>query len=83
MYPHINVILITEQPGAGEANMLVVADLDDIFLPRPTDLLINLKEARDALETLFNSLPDMFKDSTSTSSALGPALQAGSKLMVR
>ena len=66
-----------------EANMLVVGDLDEVFIPRPHDLLVNLKETRATLESLLSSLPDMFKDNLSTGSALGPALEAGSKLMVK
>ena len=63
--------------------MLVVADVDDIFIPRPTDLLVNLKEAHNALENLLTGVPEMFQNSMSTGSALGPALETGARLMVR
>lgn len=62
--------------------MLVVSDLDDVFLPKPTDLLVNLSEARPALESLLGRIGEMFQDNSIIGSALGPALQAGSKLMV-
>jgi hypothetical protein len=35
--------------------MLVVSDIDDVFLPKPTDLLVNLAESRASLEALFGS----------------------------
>jgi protein transport protein SEC24 len=63
--------------------MLVVSDVDDVFLPKPTDLLVNLAEARQALESLLGRLNDMFQENHTVGSALGPALQAGYKLMVR
>jgi protein transport protein SEC24 len=61
--------------------MLVVSDIDDVFLPKPTDLLVNLAEARASLETLLGRIGDMFQDNHVVGSALGPALQAGFKLM--
>lgn len=63
--------------------MLVVSDTDDVFLPKPTDLLVNITEARASLESLLARINDMFAENHSLGSALGPALQAGYKLMVR
>lgn len=62
--------------------MLVVGDLEDVFLPKPNDILVNLVEARAAIETLLGRLGDMFKDTHNVGSALGPALQAAFKLVV-
>ena len=62
--------------------MLVMSDLDDVFLPKPRDLLVNLNEARATLEGLLGRLSDMFQESHTVGSALGPALQAGFKLIV-
>ena len=62
--------------------MLVVSDIDDVFLPKPNDLLVNLTESRAALEVLLGKLNDMFAENHIVGSALGPALQAGFKLMV-
>jgi len=62
--------------------MLVVSDIDDVFLPKPNDLLINLTESRAGLEALLGKLNDMFAENHVIGSALGPALQAGFKLMV-
>ena len=62
--------------------MLVMSDLDDVFMPKPTDLLVNLSEARPQLENLLGRLSNMFKDSHSVGCALGPAMQAGFELIV-
>lgn len=63
--------------------MLVVGDLDDVFLPSPTDLLCNLTEARAGIESLVGRLNDMFKDTSNVGNALGAGLQAAFKLVVR
>ena len=70
------------QPGSTDSSMLVVSDVDDVFLPKPTDLLVNLAEAKASLESLLGRINDMFQDNHTVGSALGPALQAGFKLMV-
>lgn len=67
--------------GVTEAEMLVVSDLDDVFLPKPNDILINLTECRAGLDTLLGRLGDMFKDNTTVGSALGAGLQAAYKLI--
>ncbi|QRW18920.1 transporter protein Sec23 [Rhizoctonia solani] len=68
-------------PDSTDVTMLVVSDLEDVFLPKPTDLLINLKEARAGIEALLGRLNDMFQDSHAIGSAMGPALQAAYKLI--
>jgi len=62
--------------------MLVVSDIDDVFLPKPNDLLVNIAESRAALESLLGRIGDMFQENSIIGSAMGPALQAGFKLMV-
>lgn len=68
--------------GSTEPQMLVVGDLEDIFLPKPSDLLVNLVEAKTAIESLLARLSDMFKETHNVGSALGAALQAAFKLVV-
>lgn len=63
--------------------MLVVSDIDDPFLPKPTDLVVGLTEARASLEVLLGGFYEMFKGSMGQGSALGSALRAGYMLMVR
>ncbi|CAL1699436.1 unnamed protein product [Somion occarium] len=76
-----SLYFFTLPSGGAESSMLVVSDIDDVFLPKPTDLLVNLQEARPALETLLGRLSDMFQDNHTVGSALGPALQAGFQMM--
>lgn len=59
-----------------QPQMMVVADLDDPFLPLPDDLLVNLSESRSVVDTLLDSLPSMFENNVNIESALGPALKA-------
>ncbi|GAO46616.1 hypothetical protein G7K_0843-t1 [Saitoella complicata NRRL Y-17804] len=67
-------------PGQAEPNMLVISDLDEPFLPQPDDLLVNLHECREGVETLLSKMQDMFGGNTSTGNAMGPALRAAHKL---
>lgn len=64
-----------------EPQMLVVSDLDDVYLPKPVDLLVNLTESRPALENVLSRLNDMFKDNFTVGSALGPAMRAAYQLI--
>ncbi|EPQ25914.1 uncharacterized protein PFL1_06588 [Pseudozyma flocculosa PF-1] len=66
---------------SAEPEMLVVSDLDDVFLPKPNDLLVNLTECRAGVEALLGRLGDMFKDAPVNGSALGAGLQAAYKLI--
>ncbi|KAJ8269361.1 hypothetical protein COCON_G00119680 [Conger conger] len=69
------------QEGLSQPQMLVVSDIDDIFIPTPDTLLVNLKESKELVKDLLNALPAMFSNTRETHSALGPALQAAYKLM--
>jgi protein transport protein SEC24 len=62
--------------------MLVVSDTEDVFLPKPTDLLVNLAECRSSIESLLGRINDMFADNGIIGGATGPGLQAAYKLMV-
>ncbi|GAB4828333.1 Protein transport protein Sec24A [Ancistrocladus abbreviatus] len=73
-----------------QPQMMVVSDVDDIFVPLPDDLLVNLSESRRVVEAFLDSLPSMFQDTMNVESAFGPALKAafmvmnqlGGKLMI-
>ncbi|XP_006869405.1 PREDICTED: protein transport protein Sec24B [Chrysochloris asiatica] len=69
------------QEGLSQPQMLIVSDIDDIFLPTPDSLLVNLYESKELIKDLLNALPNMFTNTRETHSALGPALQAAFKLM--
>ncbi|KAK7344298.1 hypothetical protein VNO77_13744 [Canavalia gladiata] len=64
-----------------QPQMLVVSDLDDIFVPLPDDLLVNLSESRTVVEAFLDSLPSMFQDNMNLESAFGPALKAAFMVM--
>jgi len=64
-----------------EPQMLCVADLDEPFLPLPSELVVNLQESRHLVEALLDKLPTMFAGSLNPDSALFPALQAASAMM--
>ncbi|XP_066498556.1 protein transport protein Sec24B isoform X2 [Hoplias malabaricus] len=69
------------QEGLSQPQMLVVSDINDVFIPTPDSLLVNLKESQELVKDLLNALPGMFSHTRETHSALGPALQAAYKLM--
>ncbi|KAI8854513.1 hypothetical protein BC829DRAFT_424511 [Chytridium lagenaria] len=54
--------------------MLVVSDIEDVFLPLPYDLLVPLTE-------LLSQLPEMFAQTQITYNVLGRALQAAHKMI--
>ena len=62
--------------GLSNPQMLVVADLKELFVPAPDDLLVNLKDSRDVVESFLDNLPTMFAKNMSTQACLGPALKA-------
>ncbi|TYI85340.1 hypothetical protein E1A91_D05G433800v1 [Gossypium mustelinum] len=64
-----------------QPQMMVVSDLDDVFVPLPDDLLVNLSESRNVVETFLDSLPSMFQDNVNVESAFGPALKAAFMVM--
>ncbi|XVE80496.1 hypothetical protein DITRI_Ditri14bG0144600 [Diplodiscus trichospermus] len=64
-----------------QPQMMVVSDLDDMFVPLPDDLLVNLSESRNVFETFLDSLPSMFQDNVNVESAFGPALKAAFMVM--
>ncbi len=70
-------------PGGpnGEPSTLVVGDLEDVFLPKPNDILVSLVEAKAAVENLLGRLSEMYKNTSNVGQALGPALQAAFKLL--
>ncbi|XP_014217600.1 protein transport protein Sec24A [Copidosoma floridanum] len=59
---------------------MIMMDVEDVFLPSPDNLVVNLKEREELLKCLLIQLPQIFKDSHETSCALGAALQVAYKL---
>lgn len=67
--------------GLSQPQMLTVSDIDDIFLPCPDNLLVNLHESKELILDLLNQIPSLFEENLETGSALGAALQAAHKLV--
>ena len=51
----------------------VVAETDEPFVPVPDELIVNLKESREAVEALLDNLANTFAATTSVSSCHGQA----------
>ncbi|XP_013421986.1 protein transport protein Sec24A [Lingula anatina] len=67
--------------GLSAPQLLVVSDIEDVFLPMPDGLLTNLRDCKDLVKDLLSQLPKMFEGNKETNSALGAAMQAGLKMM--
>lgn len=65
------------KPGPAAApQMMVVAELDDVFCPAPEDLVVNLSECRECVDAVLDLIPRAFAETTQVESCMGPALQA-------
>ncbi|KAJ1729347.1 COPII subunit [Coemansia sp. Benny D160-2] len=69
------------RPDTTEPHQFVISDLEDVFLPSPKDLLLNLNECRAGIETLLSRLGSMFKDNHSVGNTLCPAIHSARKLL--
>ncbi|KAJ4872629.1 Protein transport protein Sec24-like [Raphanus sativus] len=70
--------------------MLIVPDVQDVYTPLETDIIVQLSECREHLELLLDSIPTMFQERKTPESAFAAAVKAaflamkskGGKLMV-
>jgi len=70
--------------------MMVVPDIENLFVPLCDDLLVSLKESRSLVDSLLENLPSMFTQTQQVESAFGSALKSafnvikhiGGKLLV-
>lgn len=67
--------------GLSQPHEMTVVDIDDVFLPCPDNLLVNLKERMELVTDLLALLPKMYLNTFDNGSALGAALQAAFKMM--
>mmetsp|Transcript_73005 Transcript_73005/g.173906 ORF Transcript_73005/g.173906 Transcript_73005/m.173906 type:complete len:903 (-) Transcript_73005:125-2833(-) len=58
-----------------QPQMLVVSDLDDIFLPLANDILVSAPEGEAAIVNLLDSLPSIFAETKVNESCLGSAVR--------
>lgn len=70
--------------------MLIVPDVQDVYTPLQTDVVVQLSECRQHLELLLENIPTMFQNNKTAESAFGAAIKAaflamkstGGKLLV-
>ncbi|XP_021741740.1 protein transport protein Sec24-like At4g32640 [Chenopodium quinoa] len=70
--------------------MLIVPDVQDVYTPLESDVIVRLSECRQHIELLLESIPTMFQSNMTADSALGAAIKAaflamkstGGKLLV-
>ncbi|KAL1541771.1 Protein transport protein Sec24B [Salvia divinorum] len=73
-----------------QPSILVVPDVQDVYTPLTSDIVVQLAECRQHLEMLLDSIPGMFQNHRTTDSAFGAAAKAaflaikstGGKLLV-
>lgn len=71
------------KPRASCPEMLVVSDIDDVFLPALSqELVVNLQANRKAVDGLLEKLMKMFGNSKGVQSALGAAVAVTRPLLV-
>lgn len=69
--------------NSGQPQMLVVADLDEPFIPTIDELIVNIKEEKQKIKDLLSLIPTIFADSKDPDCAVGPALKAAKELIFR
>ncbi|RNA12491.1 transport Sec24C-like isoform X1, partial [Brachionus plicatilis] len=57
--------------------MMIVSDIDEVFVPILDGFLVRLSESRTVIENLLDSLPSMFQENKETEIVLGPVVEAG------
>ncbi|XP_029174847.1 protein transport protein Sec24A isoform X2 [Nylanderia fulva] len=67
--------------NVSQPHEMIMLDIDDVFLPCPENLIVNLKEREELIRYLLTQLPIKFCGTHDTNSALGAGLQAALKLL--
>ena len=67
--------------NSGQPQMLVVADLDEPFIPTIDELIVNIEEHKQKIKDLLAMIPSIFADTSDPDCAVGPALKAAKELI--
>jgi len=57
--------------------MMIVSDIEEVFVPILDGFLVNLNESRTVIDALLDSLPNLFQENKETELVLGPVVEAG------
>jgi protein transport protein SEC24 len=76
---HFYNLNITE--SLTQPRMLIYPDLEDLELPMPDSLMVNLQENKESIQQFLASLPNLFAETFETDSALGTALNSAFLLL--
>ncbi|XP_005101853.1 protein transport protein Sec24C [Aplysia californica] len=60
-----------------QPQMMVVSDLEDMFVPLVDGFLVKLSESAAVIDSLLSQIPQLFAESKETEMVLGPVIQAG------
>ncbi|KAF9937775.1 COPII coat Sec23p-Sfb3p heterodimer component [Modicella reniformis] len=63
-------------PSLEQAQMMVVPDVDDVFVPLGDGFLANPETSKSLVEALLDSLPQLFAENKTTGTVIGPVVQA-------
>lgn len=64
-----------------QPRMMIYPDLDELVLPLPDSLMVNLSENKESVQQFLQWLPTLFADTNETDSALGSALTIAYQLL--
>lgn len=68
-------------PNLDQAQMMVMADLEDPFIPISGGLLVDPWESRHVIEGMLNELPGLFAQTTVAEAAIGAAMQGAQAVL--
>ncbi|CAD5123473.1 DgyrCDS11818 [Dimorphilus gyrociliatus] len=74
---HRQVHFYNLHPSLTQPQMLVVSDINDMFVPLVDGFLVKVQESYELIDTLLDQIPRMFADSRETETLLGPVIEAG------
>uniref|UniRef100_F6XHQ2 Protein transport protein Sec24C n=1 Tax=Ciona intestinalis TaxID=7719 RepID=F6XHQ2_CIOIN len=59
-----------------QPQMMVVSDVNDVFVPLQDGFLVDLDQSRHVIDSLLDQIPDMFRDTRETELVFAPVIQA-------